>query len=754
MNLLNHIIMLHINAYCRQIKHIVLCLTIILCVLNARSQSSLSYLSSTTGAACQSIKYYNDYVFTGTGSTLRAYYVGQGHTTPYTPVFEYRYVSQIIRMTIHDHYLYVAANYDGMTKWDISAPAQPVKVFDILPDSAIMSTQAIAFKGDTIYLAQYSKICAYKDLGNTCNKISNICFPPLFGAINGLAVKDSLLAYTVTQPGGQNGVYIRNLNTNTQLSFYQVGGFLMENVIWGQNNNLLHVMAGTNTVEGYFLTLNVSDPTAPVKVFGDTVNGVAYGLAMALPYNAENHNDTIYVANWGGIKPNDLTSCYIRAYDATDTANVHLINYLPAGLWHFDMTIHYPKMYVASEWYGIKTVDISDMMNPVDEGNTLTGGWNISSDAWGNYLAVANEGYGFKLYDISNPENPILIKVKNDPGFCFNAVFSSDGNYIYTTNMTYQGMRVYRRDSLIQTGFIQQAVCNGRFLVHNHRIFSKLDNKINVINVSNPYAPVIENSLNIGINDIALYGDILCVSGNDTLTVIDVSGNNFNIIAYHVFPAGQDGAMLTVYENNMYVYVKNKGLVHYTLQNNGGTYSLNENITFTLPQGEPNYLAADSFSLYAAYRLKGLFAYDKLSMNQTGYYRTGLDYRKYTTMYGVQNLFCKNKLVFLVEYFSQTSILTGNPNYSALETKGHSAGDISIFPNPAADFVRIKMNPDQPVKSLQLSVYTSAGEFVMGKTLQNNIDNCINIRHLSRGIYFFVVQEGNSVRTVEKILIQ
>lgn len=742
--------MLHINGYYRQTRHIVLWFFLFFCVTGARSQTGLTYLSSTTGAACQAIKYYNDYVFTGTGSTLRAYYVGPGHTTPYSQVFEYRYVSQIIRMYINGSSLYVVANYDGVSKWDISNPALPVKKFDILPDTTEVSSQAVALKGDTIYVTQFTKVCAYKDFGNTFIKIGVVCTAPLFGYITGIDIRDSLCAYTVIQLGGQNGVYIRNLNTNTQLSFYQVGGFLTENVIWGTNNSLLHVMAGTNTVEGYFFTLDASVPSAPVKVFEDTVEGAPYGLAMALPYNAENHNDTIYVANWGGLKPNDLTACYIRAYDATDTGDVHLLNYLPAGLWHFDMTIHYPKMYVASEWYGIKTVDISDIINPVDEGNTLTGGWNISSDAWGPYLAVANEGYGFKLYDISTPENPVLIKVKNDPGFCFNAVFSPDGNYIYTTNITYQGMRVYRRDSLIQTGFIQQAVCNGRFLVHGSKIYSKLDNTLKIIDVSNPYAPVVAATTGMSINDMAIAGNRLYISNNDSIIAYDIAGGGFTALNPLVLPAGQDGCMMAAFNDELYVYVRNKGLVRYNTSSN----VITEVYYTTLPLGEPAFIAADSFGVYVSYRKNGLFALDKTSFSQTGYYRTGLDYRKYTDMYGVQNLICKNNLVLLVEYFSQTSILTGNPNYTIAGKITQNEENMLLFPNPASDCVYIHMGSSNHFSQVYLSVYAVNGSLVMNIPLQNASVNTVNIKPLTKGIYFFIVKERSRIVTIEKVVVR
>lgn len=212
----------------------------------SNAQNTLQFLSATTGAACYAIEYYNGYVLTGTGSTLRSYYVGLGSTVPYDTVFEYRYTSEIIRLIVDDQYLYVAANYDGMTKWDISNPAMPVKVFDILPDSTDMATQGIAIKGDTIFLAQQTKVSVYKDYGSAYSEIANFGFAPFAGIISGVAVKDNLLAYTVWQLGGQNGVYLYNANDFSFISFTQQGGFLTENVIWGKNNDLLHVMGGTN----------------------------------------------------------------------------------------------------------------------------------------------------------------------------------------------------------------------------------------------------------------------------------------------------------------------------------------------------------------------------------------------------------------------------------------------------------------------------------------------------------------------------
>jgi len=495
-------------------KRGVLLAVIVFYSMCAGAQNNLQFLGATNGAACQSIKYYNDYIFTGTGSTLRSYYAGSGSTIPYAYSFEYRYKSEIIRMRIYGHFLFVCANYDGVTKWDIADPANPVKVFDILPDSAGMAAQGVAFKGDTIFVAQYNKMCAYKDYGNSCNKIGTFAIPQLGSTIVGVDVRNNLCAVSQQHWGNQNGVWIYDANTFHFISFFQQGTFLSENVIFGKSNNLLHVMGGTSinfyAPNGYFYTLDVSNPASPQKIFSDTVNGI-YLAAIAIPYNAENINDTIYVANWGAIKPNGpLDTCYIRAYDATNPSDIHLIKYIPGGLWNFDMTFNGSKMYVASEWYGILTVDLSDFQHPQVSGKTLTGGWNHDADVFENKMLVSNEGFGFKLYDVSHPEPPVLLRENHDPGFCFRTRFSANGQYVYTCNVSYQGFRIYTADSLHQVGYIQQSVCDGRFVVINNHIFSKLNNSLIVIDASNPYAPVVDTTINMSINDMAA-GNDLCL---------------------------------------------------------------------------------------------------------------------------------------------------------------------------------------------------------------------------------------------------
>ncbi|MFH2096156.1 MAG: hypothetical protein ABIJ16_10660, partial [Bacteroidota bacterium] len=241
----------------------------------ASAQDSLQFFSHTSGAACQSIKYYNGYLITGTGSTLRVYDTSPG--IPYPIVWEYWYRSTIMDLLIDGDNLYVAANYDGMTKWDISNPLLPAKVYEIYPDTNC-STQDISISGDTIFLAQFSKMTAYKDYGTTYSKITDFGNTNGFGYITGADVKNGVIAFSQSfSLFWTNGVYFFSTSTFQQLSWHHQTAYYPENVCWGKNNNLLHVMGGTNSVHGYFYSLDASDPSNPQLVYNDTLTGVPLG---------------------------------------------------------------------------------------------------------------------------------------------------------------------------------------------------------------------------------------------------------------------------------------------------------------------------------------------------------------------------------------------------------------------------------------------------------------------------------------------
>lgn len=732
------------------------------------SQDSLRFLSATTGAACYQVEYYNNYIFAGTGSTLRVYDVNGN--PPYNLLFEYRFKSIVLDLEVRNNFLYVAANHDGISKWDISNMNNLQKLYEYIPDSLNEAAYDIAFFGDTLFVAYFKKVGVFYDNGTSFQKISTFGHITGNGFIAGGDIKDSIYAYTVgrnTYSGATpDGVYFRNAKNLTFISSYPQTFAAPEDVIFGKNNSLLHVLGGSqysyNPMDsrGLFYSLDISNINSPQLVFSDTLWGFCFLTlcpAVGGALNAVNQNDTIYVATNSALDLNNPTNGQVFVYDATNSSNVHFVTYLNAGLWHFDVDINQNKLYIASEWYGIKTLDITDLFNEVDLGNTLTGGWAMKGDKFGNSMVLANEGYGFKKFDITNPSLPVLSGAVNTDGFCQDIKFSPDGNYIYVLYQSYNQFRIYDAATLTQVGFVPTlgTVGYGKsdLVVWNNIVY--IDKNVGgadsliIIDVSNPTSPFLNTSIPITVNDMKLDNTgKLFVCNNDGVYVYDITSGTPVLLDDLLFSSGlQDGKQLAVLNDTIYVFVTWKGLVRYIFNSN----TINEDITVqTGTLGTPQAMAADSFGLYMAFTKFGLYAYNKQTLSQKSWYRTGLDLKGFTDVWPVTDLYCKDNLIFLNEYFGQTTILTMDNNYSTNIKNNIFAPnepETYIFPNPASDKVSIEIiNDKQQIKNCELTIFDMFGNIVYFSKVLNPKSVVLNI-NLPNGIYFLQVRNNNFMQT-------
>lgn len=745
--------------------------------LSSVAQDSLKFISATTGAACYQVEYYNNHLFTGTGTTLRVYDVTGN--PPFNMLFEYRFRSIILDLKVKNNFLYVAANHDGISKWDISAISNPVKLYEYVPDSLNEAANDIAFYGDTLFVAYYKKVGVFYDNGTSFQKLAT--FGHLGngnGYISGGDLKDSVYAYTVARNtySGTNpdGIYFRNAKTFSFISSFPQAFAAPEDVIFGKNTPLLHVLGGTQSTyngldaRGLFYSLDISNINSPQLAFSDTVADAVPGLAIASPLNAVNINDTIYVATTAALGPSWVfpNPAYgqVYVYDATNLSNVHFLTNIYAGLWHFDVAINNKTLYVASEWYGIKTLDISNLYNEVDKGNTLTGGWAMKGDKFGNALILANEGYGIKKYDITNISQPVLAGAAtytaNAPGFCQEVKFSANGNYIYGLFQTYDQFKIYDVSTLSLVGSIPTIgnvnYGNTDMLVWGNKVYLNLNSGSNdslrVINVTNPSSPFIDTILPINGNDMKTDGSgkiFLC--NNNGVYVYDVTTGIPLLLSSHLFSAGiQDGKQIAVINDTIFVYVTWKGLVRYIY--NSTLNTITEDATVLLSNGTPQAMVADQFGLYIAWTKFGLYSYSKQTMAQTSWYKTGLDLKGYSDIWPVTDLFCKDNLIFLNEYFGQTTILTMDSSIvttAGISVPPSSSLDLFVYPNPSDGKFQLTIGntcPElvsgwQSKKDYELKFYNIFGKNVFEKTV-NSKGEIFNL-NLPNGIYFLKITSDN-----------
>ena len=729
------------------------------CAFQLSAQDSLNRIGWTDGAACYSIKYHNGYIYTGNGNTLNAH-LASG-LPPYQETFRYKFVSNIDDIQVKGNDLFVAVNHSGLYKFSLTDPAIPQLVTSYKPDDFSEAAYDISFYGqDTIFLTYKSKVAVFQDLGTSFGLLTTFGPTSANAIIRGGAIKDTLYAYAVsfTQGAGQDGIYLIDARDFTQYSFWPQTYGEPEEILFSQSNNLMNVLGGTQSwsnpldPKGCFYSLDVSDPYNPAEIYYDTVNTI-WGFGISAPMNGVNINDTLYIATNAAMAhdyaPLDPAYGHVYVYDVSDTANVGLIESIYAGLWHFDVDIQDDTLlHIASEWYGIETMDISDLTNEVQLGKTLTGGWNWGTGVKGDTMVVCNGGYGYKVFDISDPYNPALVTVNYDSNFVKSAEFSEDGNYLYAYYFTNDGFRVFETSNYTQVGSLSGSYGHEKTFRYNDMLMSIEDpsfgaTRVHFIDVSNPTSPTLSLTRNYAAHDMHL-GDNgkLFVCHNDSLAVWDLN-NNFQTVAYVEEGIFKYFKCVAAYQDTVYAYVTNKGLVRYIYD---GANSLVEDMVVSLPYGEPKYIAADAFGVYLCYVEYGLFAYDKVTMTEESWYEHGLEFIS-PGQWGPRDLFCQDEKIFLVEWFGQTTILTNDNGLLSVVNKPQEKEEVKVYPNPSVSAVTISF-PNSGKDAYALYVYDLAGNEVHRR--ENITGNVVILdkEELKSGYYIYCLQsEGEVIHT-------
>lgn len=88
-------------------------------------------------------------------------------------------------------------------------------------------------------------------------------------------------------------------------------------------------------------------------------------------------------------------------------------------------------------------------------------------------------------------------------------------------------------------------------------------------------------------------------------------------------------------------------------------------------------------------------------------------------------------------------------NPTAIQTFA-ATKDISIYPNPANDFIIVNLNKNSSIKSIQLT--DLAGRQVLCFAPESRLH--INRNDISSGIYFIVLQDDKGRKTAQKLILQ
>ena len=703
---------------------------------------NLQKLSALTGAACDHVHHHGEFLLVGAGHTFMVQrFAGESH--PFPEMFRRRFVSSITAIEVRGNDMYLAANHDGVYKFNITDPTNPVEVAHYELDEITEAAYDIAFKGDSLFIPCRTKVKIIRDEGNSFTWLADFALQTGNSLSRGGEIIGNVFAHGQAMGGATDGIYLYDATTLQQLGFYEQTYGEPEDFVLGTQIDVIHVLGGTQSwsnpanPNGLFYTLDISDPSQPEALFIDTIPGWPLGLGIASPIDAVNRNDTIFVATTCALDPDWVlgqpATGQIMVYDASDTSDVHLSTTLYGGLWHFGVDVLEDTLFVASEWYGVMTVDISDLHNEVEIGRTLTGGWNTSAAKHGNRLAVPLGGYGFEIYDISDPTNPELQTVNYDPFFVRSLEWSEDGNHLFAFYVSNDNdllkFRAYDSNTMDLVGQFNTDVGWRRTWRWQNKIAVMREatlgaTKLSVIDVSDPSDPTIDTTFTYNFNDMALNEDgYLFVSHNDSLSVFNLA-NGFDFVT-----SLQDAAWWNSFEalattgDTVYCWVTSQGLTRYLFD---GT-SLTEDGIFTLDHEKPEYMAADQNGLYMSVLQEGLFAHDLNTLSETGYYQHGLEMLS-TAHWGVWDLVAEDGLIFLSEWHGNVTILTNDDNLVSSESNNFDQPGFT-FQNPSTGYIRLTNSGEQGT----LNVYNSNGALVLSERVNRGYN--LLRTELNSGIY-------------------
>ncbi len=688
------------------------------------AQNPLNYLGSTDGGSAYEVFLHNNLLYVGAANTLEIWTINGPNNTPNNLVFKQRMLSNIDYITEHNGYLYVCANHDGLYKFDIvPGPVYLDEQAHYIPSSPNESVYDIAFYGDSIITAGKTKVNLLHDAGTNIIYQYTIASYSDSARVHGVDIKDSLLAYTLfyteTWDVPIEGIYMYDLKNMQPLDFYQNNiGNSME-VAFGENNNLLHVMGGQILsilpfTHGHYLVLDYSDPTDLQYTFSDTIMGFAFaGGSTSIPMSAEMINDTVYISTQGGgpIGHQWFQPYYgeIYVYDAVNSSNVHLLTDIYAGLYHFDAEIDEitRKMYVASEWYGIWTVDVSDIHNEIVYGKKHTGGWCHGSAVAKEILVEADEGFGLEKYTIDNIQTvlPQLSDQDTTGGFCRAISLSDSADYIYGWYLTGERLRVYDQATLtlisdtsvdtltlLPADFQKSRYYNGKLAVIED--IDGVAKHIVLADVVNPNYPHVKSYKRMNnAQDILWHPSAkLFACKYDSIIVFDTS---MTILTSTLAPAFRQFKSFVLINDTLFVFKKkvligNDEIARYYFDDVNNTLTLISSDQFPMSSKHRIFMAFDSNYIYITSSTDPLNAIPKSPPYiPVDSYTHGGEHI-YNNLWGVHDLYWKDGYLFLNEYMGQTSIF-GPPDISDIEVP-YTNDAFGIYPNPASEYFIIHLN--------------------------------------------------------------
>ncbi len=628
----------------------------------------LEAYSTSRGGGVHHVLAKGGFLFAAEGSSLVVY---DTREAVYQRSFERRFASPITDMVLHGGFLYIAANYDGLSKWDINIPIKPALVAEYKPTDFVTAIQSIDFKGDTVVLAASSSVLLLRErtgmvqgfdrVGRIAEQVEG------YGRIGCGTVMGNYYAAAVVgkDRGVGQGIHTYRIEPEARLNFHHYDSAEPGKLLLLASAHRLLVFGGpTFATQSHLMGLNVADPAHPALYLCDTVRG-ARGLASV--QGGFLIGDTLLVPFAGKLGPDcEASNAGIAVYSIKDPAHLRLLGQIPLTHPALEVACAGNRLHVAAGAVGIVSYDwasrkLQGCIAPTAVARSRsTGGFCTGADAMGDKLLTADGEAGFTMHLIQDRKT-IATHTYSDLGSIDQVRFLEDGLHAacWVRAAVGDSVVVVRLDDGKVVGSVSGAY--GHHLVVQWRdrfVCAREDHTgFDILNLHTPAKckkeqSVLLNFNNLGMDDLGK----LIVTTEHNVRIYDMGlGGLVDLVTYSKWGEGFGAA--TGEAGIIYVCSSKRGLIRFKIfKDKNGFSTLKEDLVWKLPQYNPQKMVLDAKGLYLGYESYGIYALDKNKFETTGYYRTGLDFKGRTSE-GLQDLFCRNGKIYLAEYYGQVTIL-------------------------------------------------------------------------------------------------
>lgn len=444
---------------------------------------------------------------------------------------------------INDEYAYVS-NDDNFIIMDISTPSNPVELGNWSEENVFIGDR-FDFFDSKIYFLNWNDLYII-DVSNPNNPTEIINFH-VNGAANSISVINDYLYVSIPEIGFRI-IDISDFQNPIELSTYNTS---IANIVSGANNHFIinDIAVVADWYNGAHI-IDISNPSQPTEL--------SHHLTQSWAYDIKFEDNIAYLVD----------GAYgLVVMDITDPQYPVEINHINLPSWNYSNSIEITENYlfICNSWEGIRILDKTSL----DEIGFYTLDdkiYNVKISENENLMYVPAMSNGLKIINIENPNNPYQIGEYPAPEGSDFFDLSLYENFIYISN--YHG-EYFILDILDPTNpsflsSIQTSDNGGNHLAINFPYLYAADGYegLQVINISNPMNPFIENTLigsfgwNVDLTDnYLLYTYPLCIfdlSNPSSPELLDTAG----------FPGSAKAAT----EIDNYIYLAN---------GYGGLYVLN-----------------------------------------------------------------------------------------------------------------------------------------------------------------------------------